>query len=125
MFEASRYIWGHQPVWPIHEFPDPRDPDPTRYALLAATVQSLLVAYNERLDHFQVRGYDNALDYYIPRRLRFARQPHEVLPDWVGRVAPLPETLVLKGKDGLPCKFPSPSMETFNIMGGTGCLYFV
>jgi hypothetical protein len=66
-------------VWFIHELPDPQDPDPTQYALLAATIHLLLIAYNHQLDRFQVCGYNNALDYYLPHHLQFAQQPHEVL----------------------------------------------
>lgn len=128
MFEGSKYIWCHQPVWPLSEMPDPQDPDPTRYAMLAAVVQSLLLSYNERLDLCHMRGYGEIVAAYQAQtgtRRRLQPQPHERLPDWVERVPPLAERLVLKRPDGRPSTFVTPGLKKWNIMGGAGEFFFV
>lgn len=48
-----QYFWDHPSpvVWALHEIPDPQDEDVERYAILASIVESLVLAFNWRLEH--------------------------------------------------------------------------
>lgn len=46
--EETVYFW-YQSRWELHDIPDPADPDPIRYALLASLVEELVAAFNWRL----------------------------------------------------------------------------
>src|SRR5271156_3220293 len=105
MFEASKYFWGHQPVWPLSQIPDPHNPDPMRYVFLAAVMDLLLMSYGKCLDLCQIRGYNDVVAAYNTQPgecKRLELQPHETLPGWVTLVPLLPEPLVLCREDGLP-----------------------
>lgn len=41
----TEYFW-YQRRWSLDSIPDPRDPDPIRYAVLACLVEELVVAFN-------------------------------------------------------------------------------
>lgn len=46
----TEYLWHTPPKqWALASIPDPRDPDPVRYALLACIVEELVAAFNWRL----------------------------------------------------------------------------
>ncbi|KAJ7135381.1 hypothetical protein C8R43DRAFT_1020803 [Mycena crocata] len=55
MFEGSKYLWVHG--GPLKDMPDPKDPDPVRYAALAGLMHALCQAFNWRADQGCVRGY--------------------------------------------------------------------
>ena len=46
----TEYFWHHSGrKWGLGQLPDPRDPDPVRYALLACITEELVEAFNWRL----------------------------------------------------------------------------
>lgn len=46
----SQYFWHLHPEWAVKDIPDPHDPDPVRYAVLAGVAESLAESINYRLD---------------------------------------------------------------------------
>lgn len=48
MGKETEYFW-YQRSWSLHSIPDPRDPDPIRYAVLACLLEELVAAFNWRL----------------------------------------------------------------------------
>lgn len=83
------YMW-HQSSrkWSLQSIPDPHDPDPIRYAMLASIVEELVEAFNFRLKHGQrrnrknvIRTDENPWPIYDP----------EVAPSWTASVPPIKE----------------------------------
>ncbi|KAL9063251.1 MAG: hypothetical protein Q9157_008333 [Trypethelium eluteriae] len=46
--EDIRYFWGKE-EWAVADIPDPHDPDPERYAILAAITGMLVLAFNYKI----------------------------------------------------------------------------
>lgn len=72
--------------WALQSIPDPRDPDPIRYAMLASIVDELVDAFNYRLKHGMRRNRkhvhrssDNPWPAFEP----------EVRPSWTVSVPPI------------------------------------
>lgn len=84
------YMW-HRPgqKWSLGSIPDPRDPDPVRYAMLASIVEELVKAFNRRLQH----GLRRAGKKKVRRTMENpwpAYEP-EVTPTWTALVPPIQE----------------------------------
>ncbi|KAG8763981.1 hypothetical protein FRC11_007031 [Ceratobasidium sp. 423] len=78
----SQYFWRHSD-WAIHDIPDPRDPDPVRYAMLASMVEELVDAFNYKIGLRLRRGaaiYDNEAV------ANEETHPIEVRPEWTSQV---------------------------------------
>lgn len=43
---AETGYFFYQPQWTVHDIPEPRDPDPIRYAMLACTVKELVRVFS-------------------------------------------------------------------------------
>lgn len=92
----TEYFWkrgGAEPSsWATACIPDPRDPDPERYAVLATLAEQLVDAFNWRLKlgkrrngDFIEPAEDGTPAAFVP----------EACPSWVKHVPPLDELLVL------------------------------
>lgn len=58
--QECEYMWRQSGrKWSLRLIPDPRDPDPVRYAMLASIVEELVRAFNWRLKHGQRRNRKN------------------------------------------------------------------
>ncbi|TAQ85340.1 hypothetical protein B7494_g6344 [Chlorociboria aeruginascens] len=83
------YMWRHSGrKWSLRSIPDPCDPDPVRYAMLASIVEELVRAFNWRLQHglrrdgnHVRRSIENPWPKYDP----------EVTPPWTASVPPIQE----------------------------------
>jgi len=84
------YMW-HQSSrkWSLNSIPDPYDPDPIRYAMLASIVEELVKAFNWRLGNGQRRNgknvcrtRENPTPKYVP----------ETVPAWTALVPPIQKT---------------------------------
>ncbi|KAJ7254750.1 hypothetical protein C8J57DRAFT_610534 [Mycena rebaudengoi] len=60
MKHEALYIWC-QHSWQLNAWPDPRDPDPGRYTMLADTFEELVGAFNWRLERGFYRDMDKEL----------------------------------------------------------------
>jgi len=98
----SAYFWRHG-NWPTRDIPDPKDPDPVRYAMLASLVEELVEAFNYKIGLGLRRGvelYDT--DYHALAEEE--NKPLEVCPAWTATVGPLDNTVVFgnEGDYGMP-----------------------
>jgi hypothetical protein len=83
------YMWHHQGrKWFLCSIPDPCDPDPVRYAMLASIVEELVRAFNWRLQHGQRRNRKN-----VRRTMEnpWPKYDPEVVPSWTALVPPIQE----------------------------------
>ncbi|CZT10978.1 uncharacterized protein RAG0_15288 [Rhynchosporium agropyri] len=98
------YMWRQLgPKWSLYSIPDPCDPDPVRYAMLASIVEELVRAFNFRLQHGQRRNGRN-----VRRSIAnpWPEYEPEVTPTWTAHVRPiesddlreLPPDMVQDGK---------------------------
>jgi hypothetical protein len=91
----------NQPSWAVSAIPDPADPDPERYAILAVLPYYLVTAFNRLIERGLPRGSpaivasDAAED-----ELRSREVVLEEEPSWVAKVPPLPQPLIIPDKDG-------------------------
>lgn len=89
--------------WPVHEIPDPQDPDPERYAFLAACTCLIARAFNARVK----LGLDRQMpSLLIPEEAEMLRnrpdhlRTYERVPEWVEKAPPLKELLVVPTHEG-------------------------
>lgn len=83
------YMWRQLgQKWSISSIPDPCDPDPIRYAMLASIVEELAEAFNWRLKHGQRRN-----GKHVSRTMEnpWPQYDPEVTPPWTASVPPIQE----------------------------------
>ncbi|PGH19380.1 hypothetical protein AJ80_04021 [Polytolypa hystricis UAMH7299] len=96
--QETEYFW-YQPSWRLASIPDPADPDPIRYAMLACLVEELVTALNWRLS----LGMRRNGKHILRKRNGDPYPPYNPVsgPAWTRDVPPIPrESLV-----GLPPEF--------------------
>lgn len=90
----TQYFWRRPEAhWALEGIPDPRDPDPVRYAVLASLMEAMVDAFNWRLElglrrggkRWVERDDDGTPAPFVP----------EVMPAWAGRVPALEDGLVI------------------------------
>jgi hypothetical protein len=85
-YETEYFFFQARSSWELCNIPDPQDPDPIRYAILACTLESLLNAFNFRLrigmrrDRNHIPPTNDGYAPYIPI---------VTLPSWTQRVPPV------------------------------------
>lgn len=87
-------FWSHRD-WLLCDIPDPRDPDPERYAVLAVIAQLMVRSFNWRIDLGLPR---NAARCMTEAAMEHARthKVYESAPAWVAAAAvPLKQRLVV------------------------------
>ena len=104
------YMW-HQPSrkWSLRSIPDPRDPDPIRYAMLASIVEELVKAFNWRLQHGQRRNGKN-----VRRSMEnpWPKYEAEERPSWTASVPPIQEEDL--------CELPSDMVKNGQLLLADG-----
>ncbi|KAJ4136400.1 hypothetical protein NW768_004013 [Fusarium equiseti] len=88
--------------WSVKSIPDPEDPDPARYAILAVLTHYLVKAFNRLIERGLPRGCPAIIDPDTEARLRSQEVVLEQQPSWVKSVHRLKE----------PFKIPLASGET-------------
>ena len=81
--------------WAVHDIPDPIDPDPKRYAILACIPCLLVDAFNHNIDLGLPRDAPAIMTDDEIAEVRSRPKVHERVPDWTSKVAALEQTLVL------------------------------
>jgi hypothetical protein len=86
----------NQPSWAVSAIPDPEDPNPERYAILAVLPYYLVTAFNRLIERGLPRGSPaiiagNAVEDALRRR----KVVLEREPSWVAKVPPLSRPLVI------------------------------
>lgn len=100
----AQYFYSHpEPEWRLENVPDPKDPDPIRYAILAGLVEMMAVAFNDRLE-LGLPRLGEGLSYMFYGKLqeegRKVQVPEERPPAWAANVGAVPGPLVVLRKDG-------------------------
>lgn len=129
----TEYFVFSQPKWRLQDIPDPMDPDPLRYAMIASIVEELGEAINWRLslglrrngEHVYREKDTDPLPLFTP----------EILPGWTKKVPPMDKELLkssvpadhLDGEGNLLLeeKGESPIFARRNIITNTGWLYTI
>lgn len=86
--------------WPVSEIPDPQDPDPQRYAILAVLPSYMTAAYNRLIERGLPRGAPAILTREIEDELAAQPKVLEVEPAWTTAVPKLSEPLVIPNREG-------------------------
>ncbi|KAL3469501.1 hypothetical protein BJX99DRAFT_69586 [Aspergillus californicus] len=123
----------YRPDWRLCDIPDPRDPDPLRYAILASVVEELHEAVNWRLSlglrrnrkHVHREEDSDPWPPFTP----------EQLPEWTGKVPPIDrellrlsvpeESLDSEGNLVLESNGKGPNFARRNISTNTGWFYTI
>lgn len=116
----TEYFWKRsEPGWATELIPDPKDPDPERYAVLATLVEQLVEAFNWRLKlgkrrngEFFEPAEDGTPASFVP----------EVCPGWVKHVPPLDELLVLHDWRDFRRQDDNSTVYTHNVKAASGAL---
>jgi hypothetical protein len=82
-----------QPGWPVHEIPDPKDPDPERYAVLAVIPALLVLAFNKRIDLGLPRDAPAIFTMDQLDEWRAQERELEKEPEWTANVPPCEQVL--------------------------------
>ncbi|CCO26343.1 hypothetical protein BN14_00366 [Rhizoctonia solani AG-1 IB] len=96
----SQYFWRHSD-WAIRDIPNPGDPDPARYAMLASIAEELAAAFNYKIGLGLRRGiavYDSEAVANEQTR------PEEEYPEWTSQVPALDNLVNFcrEGDQGMP-----------------------
>ncbi|MCJ1253566.1 hypothetical protein MMC24_001378 [Lignoscripta atroalba] len=91
------YFWN-QHQWEVSAIPDPRDPDPARYAILSVIPQLLVRAFNRNI----ALGLPRDAPAIILDMEALKEKPKvlEIAPAWCKCVPPLEKTLRLPNEQG-------------------------
>lgn len=88
----------NQASWIVADIPDPTDPDPARYAILAVLPQYLVVAFNRLIERGLPRGSPAII---MSSEAEDELQSRDVVlekePSWALKVPRLTDTLVITG----------------------------
>jgi hypothetical protein len=113
--------------WTIRDIPDPRDPDPARYAIVAVMTIWLCEAINWRIEHALHRDAPDIFTDIKAEELLARTKLFEEIPHWAMRVAKLKEEMaILNGEGNVPddaCK--CPELERLGIVCEKPNLCFV
>ncbi|KAK3294923.1 uncharacterized protein B0H64DRAFT_198054 [Chaetomium fimeti] len=86
----------NQPSWAVSAIPDPKDPEPERYAILAVLPYYLVTAFNRLIGRGLPRGSPAIIaGNAVENALRSRKVVLEEEPSWVAKVPPLPQPLVI------------------------------
>ncbi|KAJ7101402.1 hypothetical protein B0H15DRAFT_410811 [Mycena belliarum] len=95
MMMDSQYWFHEQAQWRLVDIPDPRDPDPVRYAILAALAEDLVDSFNYKIKMGLRRGITFGQPWLIEGFKKDPDPPFETAPSWTSTVGPLPDYLEL------------------------------
>lgn len=90
--EVTYFFYRDGSRWSIRNIPDPKDPDPVRYAILAALVETLAEAFNWRIHLGLLRNGERVETRPLPSEVLDQR---ELVPDWAAKLPAIDETSVL------------------------------
>jgi hypothetical protein len=84
------YFWNRAD-WPVKDIPDPQDPNPLRYAILASIVEVMANQFNRKISLGLRRG-SRGVNFQQDRERRLeVNKPFEEVPPWASSVPPVEE----------------------------------
>ena len=115
--------------WRVADIPNPKDPDPARYAILAVMTRFLVLAFNRKIGY----GIPRNAPAIVGGRENFkklAARPKqwEKQPRWAAKVPPMKHRLVIPRKSGaIPQSKQQASKDLLkkNIWGFKPHIYFM
>lgn len=96
MMEESQYFFHGRPNWRVKDIPDPQDPDPVRYAILASLAETLVTSFNLKISMGLRRGITHEKPLLIFKFRDDPDPPLEDPPTWCAEVKPLTDPLPLR-----------------------------
>lgn len=119
--------WFFNRPWPVSDIPDPQDPDPQRYAILAVLPYYLTIAYNRLIERGLPRAAPAIITLEMEDRLKALPRVLENEPSWVTTVPKLKEVLVIPDHRGLHPEEDtiSPQFLAMDIVAATPHVLFV
>ncbi|KAI0161735.1 hypothetical protein GGR52DRAFT_137179 [Hypoxylon sp. FL1284] len=118
----------NQPTWAIAAIPDPKDPDPPRYAILSVLPYYMIRAFNRLIERGLPRGSPAILaGDEMERELRARPVVLEEEPAWAAKVPPLADTLTIldaEGEEPQPRSW-SERFLSMNIISESPYIFFV
>lgn len=123
------YFFNHKD-WVVSKIPDPKDPDPARYAVVAAVIYLLVASFNKLIGMGLPRGAPAIIDDEIEARLKAQDKKWEIVPDWASKAPMLQEPLLVPDGEGiLPTdenkKTADPFMLEKNVRTTQLPIYFI
>ncbi|MFI5421442.1 MAG: hypothetical protein ACHQ1H_10795 [Nitrososphaerales archaeon] len=95
MMQESQYWFHKQTDWLLADIPDPQDPDPVRYAILASLTDALVLSFNHKIKYGMRRGITDKQPLKISEFRSDPDPPLESSPTWCTEVGPLSQRLEL------------------------------
>ncbi|KAF8550156.1 hypothetical protein OG21DRAFT_1514396 [Imleria badia] len=92
------YFCCSHPDWSISALPDPADPDPTRYAVLAVLTRLMCASFNRRIELGLPRDAPAIIIDFAALQAR--PKVYEAPPEWAERVVALEEKVFLPNAQG-------------------------
>lgn len=86
--------------WAVADIPDPKDPDPERYAVLAILPFYMVTAFNRLIERGLPRDSPFIISPAMEDELKSRPIVLEKEPEWVAGVKKLEKTLVIPDSDG-------------------------
>ena len=121
------YFCCSHPDWSVSALPDPIDPDPTRYAVLAVLTQLMCASFNRRIERGLPRDAPAIIIDFAALRAR--PKVYERPPGWADHVVALEEKVFIPDAEGkeLPEDDPEASEEfrAMNIIVQMPHIHFV
>ncbi|KAG7089405.1 hypothetical protein E1B28_011093 [Marasmius oreades] len=92
------YFCCSHPNWSISSLPDPKDPDPLRYAILAVLTKLMCDSFNRRIGLGLPRDAPAIIEDFAELEAR--PKVYEEPPEWAKRVQALPEKVFIPNVEG-------------------------
>ncbi|THV01285.1 hypothetical protein K435DRAFT_963622 [Dendrothele bispora CBS 962.96] len=92
------YFCTSHPDWSISSLPDPADPDPVRYAILAVLTRLMCDSFNRRVEMGLPRDAPAIIEDF--EELQARPKVYEEPPEWTRRVKPLSERFFIPDAEG-------------------------
>jgi hypothetical protein len=115
------------PDWAVSAIPDPKDPDPARYAILSVIPSLLVVAFNRLIERGLPRGSPAILSDEELDELQSRPAILEEAPKWTANVARLREPLIIpdSNNEEPPEELRSPQFLKMNVIVAEPHVLFV
>ena len=102
------YFFSIHPDWAVKDIPDPRDPNPERYAILAVLTKLMCLAFNNKIEKGLPRNAPPIIEdfaYWASKPKVLERQPA-----WSMQVPRLAKPLLIPNEYGKTCSVGDPTL---------------